>query len=159
MKKQILMRSLLGALLGISICHLITVAISCAIGGGSYIPVQPELSQSCGSERNAVLMQTGCAMLYGAIFAGASVIWNMERWSILRMTVTHWLIVSIPSCLIAWIMHWMSHNIQGVLIYIAIFFSIYAGIWFSQFSVMKNRVREMNRRLQQEKDVQEDSRK
>ena len=117
MKKKVILRCLLGAPIGLAISYLITVMISLAVADGSFYPVVPELIQDCGSEINAVLLQMVCSLLYGAAWAGASVIWEMESWSLLRMTVTHLAVCSLATFPIAYFMRWMAHDVSGILLY------------------------------------------
>lgn len=147
MKKKILHRSLWGMPIGIAISYLITVVSSAAVGDGAYYPVVPALETALGSEINAVLIQLLCSIFYGAVFAGASVIWEMESWSILRTTITHLLVISIFSFPIAWVMMWIPHNFWGAVIYFAIFFGIYTIIWFSQYVSMKKHIHQLNEQL------------
>ncbi len=151
MKKKLLTRSLLGMPIGITISYMITVIISITVNDGTYYPVVPELAAEFGSEINAVVIQMLCSMFYGAVFAGASVIWEMESWSLLRMTITHLLVISILSLPIAWLLKWMPHNPIGIIVYFAIFFGIYAIIWTSQYAAMKKRIRQMNESLNNRK--------
>ncbi len=147
MKKKVILRSLLGAPLGIAVSFLITVGISLTVGDGNYYPVAPELVGDFGTEINAVLAQTLCSMLYGAVFAGASLIWEAERWSLLRMTVTHLLVVSLSTLVVAYFMRWMSRSLGGITLYFLIFIGIYLIIWLAQYQAMKRRIREMNEGL------------
>lgn len=148
MKKKLLFRCLLGAPLGLAISHLITVAISLCVGDGSFYPVVPELAAACGSELNAVVAQTAFSLLYGAAWGGASVIWEVPGWSLLRMTVTHLAVCSVFTFPIAYAMRWMPHGVMGVLGYFAIFFAIYLAIWLAQYFSTKKKVKEMNRKLE-----------
>ena len=147
MKKKVILRCLLGAPIGLAISYLITVMISLAVADGSFYPVVPELIQDCGSEINAVLLQMVCSLLYGAAWAGASVIWEMENWSLLRMTGTHLAVCSLATFPIAYSMRWMSHKASGILLYFGIFFGIYLIIWGIQYGAMRRRIRQMNDRV------------
>ena len=89
MKKQVILRGLFGAPIGLFITTAIAIGISYSVGNGNFYPVAPALAEHCGSELNAVFFQTVMSLLYGAVFGGASAIWEMERWSLLRQTVTH----------------------------------------------------------------------
>ena len=73
MKKKVILRSLIGAPIGLSISFIITLIISVIINKGEYYPVVPQLTALCGNELNAVVIQTICSLLYGAAFGGASV--------------------------------------------------------------------------------------
>lgn len=149
MKKELLKRMLLGAPLGLAISTLITIAISLTVGDGQYYAVVPSLARDMGSEINAVMLQAGLSMIYGAAWAGASVIWDAERWSLLKMTLVHLIVTSLATFPIAYFARWMPHSTTGILIYIGIFVGIYLAIWFSQYTAMKKRIQAMNEKLQQ----------
>lgn len=147
MKKKVIIRCLLGAPIGLSISTMITVIISLTVGDGKYYAVVPELINDCGTEMNAVLLQTALSFIYGAAFAGASVIWENENWSLLKQTILHLLICSLATFPIAYTMRWMRHDIKGILLYFGIFVLIYAVIWLSQFLTIKKRIDQMNDKI------------
>ena len=147
MKKKVIMRCLIGAMIGLSISFMITLIISVIINRGEYYPVVPQLTALCGNELNAVIVQTVCSLIYGAAFGGASVIWEIESWSLLRQTVLHCLIISLSSFPIAYCMYWMPHSFWGIAGYIAIFFFIYFFIWFSQYFAMKKKIQTFNEKV------------
>ena len=86
MKKKIIRRCLAGMPVGVMISVVITIIISLTNGDGKYYMVHPDLVTDCGTEIAAVIIQTLCSMLYGAAFAGASVVWDTD-WSLLLRTV------------------------------------------------------------------------
>lgn len=147
MLKKVLLRCLFGAPIGLAIGTVITIIISLTVGDGVYYAVVPELIADCGSEINAVVFQSVLSLIYGAAWAGASVIWENERWSILKQTVIHLIICSAATFPIAYFARWMPHNANGVLLYFGIFVVIYIVIWFSQYSSMKKKVQQINERL------------
>ena len=129
MKKKVILRCLIGAPIGLSISFMITLIISVIINKGEYYPVVPQLTALCGNELNAVIIQAVCSLIYGAAFGGASAIWEVESWSLLKQTVIHCLVISV------------SMLPAG---YIAIFFFIYFFIWFSQYFAMKKKIQAIN---------------
>lgn len=147
MLKKVLLRCLFGAPLGLAIGTVITIIISMVVGDGTYYAVVPELIRDCGSEINAVVFQSVLSLIYGAAWAGATVVWENERWSILKQTVIHLIIGSVATFPIAYFTHWMPHNARGVLLYFGIFVVIYIGIWLSQYSAIKKKVKQINERL------------
>lgn len=147
MKKKIFMRALLGAPIGLTICNVVSIIISLIYGSGEYFAVPHELIAQCGSEVQAVILQTAFGMLYGAAWAGASVIWEMEGWSLLKMTLTHLVICSISSFPIAYFLQWMPHSLLGVLRYFGIFFAVYTVVWLSQYCAIKRQIEQMNNKL------------
>lgn len=151
MKKKIFLRCLYGAPIGLAISYCITIVISLTINDGSYYAVSPELVSDCGTQINAVLVQAIGSMLYGAAWAGASVIWETEHWSLLRMTTTHLIVCSVATLPIAYLMRWMSHDLTGLIQYFGIFLGIYLCIWLSQFRAMKKRVEQFNAKVHENK--------
>lgn len=147
MKKKVMLRCLIGAPIGLSISFIITLIISIIINKGEYYPVVPQLTSLCGNELNAVIIQTVCSLIYGAVFGGASAIWEVEKWSLLKQTVIHCLIISVSSFPIAYSMYWMPHSFWGIAGYIAIFFFIYFFIWISWYFAMRKRIRELNEKI------------
>ena len=148
-KKKILTRALSGAPIGLTICTMITILFSLLFGNGAYFPVSQELIDACGSEINAVLLQTVFGMIYGAVFGASSVIWEAENWSLLKMTLSHLAVCSATAFPIAWFMRWMPHNLPGALCFFALFFAIYAVIWLAKYCAIRRQIRQLNRRLQE----------
>jgi len=150
MKKKIILRCLIGAPIGLSISFIITLIISAMINKGEFYPVVPQFTIICGNELNAVIIQSLCSLLYGAAFAGASVIWEVESWSLLKQTVLHCIVISSSTLPIAYCMYWMPHNVLGIAIYIFIFFFIYFFIWFGQYFAMKKKIQAFNDKVKAE---------
>ena len=106
----------------------------------------PALLAQVGSEVGAFSLQMAAAMLIGAIWSGASVIWEVERWSLLRQTLTHFLLCSVVCLPIAWAMGWMADQPGW---YLFGFVAMYAGIWLINYLQIRRRVREINEKLKQ----------
>lgn len=145
MKKKAFIRCLLGAPIGLAISTIITVVISITVGDGKFYPVVPELVSDCGTELNAVVVQCICSLIYGAAWAGASLIWEEDNWSLLRQTITHLIVCSVATFPIAYLMRWMSHSTLGIAVYFGIFIGIYAIIWISQYTSIKKRLDQINK--------------
>lgn len=144
MKKKLFLRCLIGAPIGLALSTIITIIISLTVNDGTFYPVVPELVSDCGNEINAVILQSVCSLLYGAVWASASLVWEKESWSILRQTVTHLIVCSLATFPIAYLMRWMDHTTAGILTYFSIFFGAYLIIWLSQYSAMKKKIMQIN---------------
>lgn len=142
------LRALIGAPVGMAISTVITILDSWFIGDGKFYAVVPELTADLGSEIGAVTIQALCSMLFGAAFAGASVIWDQD-WSLTKMTVIHFLICSAATFPIAFLLRWMDHTAGGVLKYFGQFLAIYAAIWIVQYVRMKRNVSALNKKVKQ----------
>lgn len=147
MKKRILSRALLGFPIGISIGYFITILISLVMADGSYYPVAPKLEQICGSESYAAALQFFLSGILGSAFAGSSIIWEMDNWSILKMTSVHFLITIFVMFPIAYVTYWMKHSLIGFASYFAIFVVIYVVIWFVQYVSWNRSIDKINTKI------------
>ena len=144
MKKKIIMRGLFGLPTGIAIGFVITLIISACIGNGSFYPVTPELIDTMGNELNAVILQTVLCAIMGVGFAAASVIWELDSWSLAKQSGVYFMIISVVMLPIAYVTNWMKHTILGVLSYVAIFAAIFVVVWLSQYLLWKRQIKKMN---------------
>lgn len=149
MFKEVLKRCALGALIGIALSQIIAIVISLCIGDGSFYAVVPQLAESVNSEITAVVIQTVCSILYGAMFGGMSIIWELDNWSILKQTIVHFSVVSVVTLPIAYITEWMEHSVKGAVIYFAIFAISYAFIWFGQYMAMRKHLADVNEKMKE----------
>ena len=148
MKKEFARRVFVGLLGGIVISYLITIGISLAIGDGSYYPCVPSLIERFGNEVTAIIMQTALSAVLGAGFAGSSIIWEMDEWSLLKQTSIYFGIVSVLMMTIAYICEWMEHSVKGILSYFGIFVAIFIAVWIVQYLIWKVRVSRIKEKIQ-----------
>lgn len=144
MKKKMILRGLFGLPVGIAIGFVITLIISACIGNGAFYPVTPELIDTVGNELNAVVLQTVLCAVMGAGFAAASVIWELDAWSLAKQSGVYFLVISVIMLPIAYVMNWMKHTVFGVLSYVGIFAAIFVVVWLSQYLLWKRKIRKMN---------------
>ena len=148
MKKEFARRVFVGLLGGIVISYLITIGISIAIGDGSYYPCVPSLIERFGNEVTAIIMQTALSAVLGAGFAGSSIIWEMDEWSLLKQTSIYFGIISVLMMTIAYICEWMEHSVKGILSYFGIFVAIFIAVWIVQYLIWKVRVSRIKEKIQ-----------
>ena len=151
MKKEFVLRVFVGLLGGIVISYLITIGISLAIGDGSYYPCVPSLIERFGTEVTAIIMQTALSAVLGAGFAGSSIIWEMDEWSLLKQTSIYFGIVSVLMMTVAYVCEWMEHSVKGVLSYFSIFFAIFIVVWIVQYLIWKIRISKIKEGIQKNK--------
>ena len=148
MIKEFARRVFVGLLGGIVISYLITNGISIAIGNGSYYPCVPSLIERFGNEVTAIIMQTALSAVLGAGFAGSSIIWEIDEWSLLKQTSIYFGIVSVLMMTIAYICEWMEHSVKGILSYFGIFVAIFIAVWIVQYLIWKVRVSRIKEKIQ-----------
>lgn len=153
MKKQILLRGMLGFPLGLAMGYLITIFISLTVSDGRYYPYVPELAAVMGNEINAVLLQAVLCGILGAGFGACSVIWQIESWGILKQTGIYFSIISVIMLPTAYVSYWMEHSLKGILSYFGIFVLIFATVWIVQYAAARHNVRKMNETLYSRRDT------
>lgn len=147
MKKKIIARSAIGFPLGIAMGYLITIVISLIWAKGYYSPCIPQLAEVMGNEINAVVLQAILCGILGAGFGGASAIWEIENWSLVKQTGVYFAVISVIMMPIAYFTYWMKHSVTGFLSYFGIFTLIFVIIWIVQFIAGKRNVNKMNEGL------------
>ena len=153
MKKQILLRGMLGFPLGLAMGYLITIFISLTVSDGRYYPCVPELAAVMGNEINAVLLQAVLCGILGAGFGACSVIWQIESWGILKQTGIYFSIISVIMLPTAYVSYWMEHSLQGILSYFGIFLLIFAAVWLVQYMAAMHNVKKLNETLIKRRDA------
>ncbi len=150
MKKKILFRSFFGAPIGVTISLIITVIFSLCTGQGEYYPAPPALVDWCGgNETTAVIVQMICSMIVGAVCGGASVIWEIEKWNLLKQTLINFAVIAVPFFGLGYIMNWMPHHIYGALGYVGGFAGGYVVMWCAIYFSIKAKLKKMNKQLQE----------
>lgn len=147
MKKKIMKRIWIGLPVGIAMGHIITLIISACIADGTFYSVTPELAEKMGNELNAVILQTVLCGVLGAGFAAASVIWELDSWSLAKQSGVYFLVIGIILLPIAYVTNWMQHTVAGFLSYIGIFVGIFVAVWLSQYLCWKRRIKKINDRV------------
>ena len=147
MKKELLHRIICGLLVGIAVSHFITIGISITVGDGNFYPCVPSLIDRYGSEITAVIIQTILSAVLGAGFAGASVIWEKDDWSLLKQTGIYFAIITVLMMTVAYICEWMEHSVNGVARYFGIFFAIFAVVWVVRYAIWKNRISKIKEKI------------
>ena len=143
-------RGLFGFPVGIAVGFVITLMISACVGDGSFYPVTPELIDSMGSELNAVALQTALCGLMGTGFAMASLIWELDSWSLARQSGVYFALACMIMLPVAYIANWMEHSLGGFLAYVGIFVAIFLAVWLAQYLSWKRKIRKMNERVGKE---------
>lgn len=149
MKKKILQRSLLGAPIGVVISLIITIIFSLSMGQGEYYPAPHELIDWCGNAVTAVIVQMICSLFIGAVGGGSSVIWEIEKWSLLKQTLIHFAVIAVPFIGVSYVMNWLPHHLYGALGYLGGFVSAYIIMWCSIFFSIRAKIKKMNKQLRE----------
>ena len=91
--------------------------------------------------------------LYGAISMGSSAVYDVDCWSILRVTFTHFIISFSGFWVLAAIQGWLLINNPFFWLGVMLFIWAYITIWFVNFLIYSQKVKEINNALEDIKDL------
>lgn len=147
MKKKVLFRSLFGLLSGVALGQLIAIVISVVKGDGSFYAVIPELVNDFGGELSAAIVQTILLGVFGAIVGAASMIWEIDGWSLTKQTGAHFCLFAISFTIVAYVLYWIPRSVGGVAVSVIILVVIYAAIWCGVYFSTKRKIQKINDQL------------
>ncbi len=92
--------------------------------------------------------------IYGAVAMASSLIYSIEKWSIARTTVTHFLLIFGLYCALGFSLGWFRPGDTTFWIIMAVMAAAYFLVWLIQYLFCKRRVRQMNDNLKKFKSTQ-----
>ena len=146
MRRKCFILSVIGFLAGMLMGNLI--AWLC---GGKL--VNTRIAEWCGSDIGAIIIQTLLSGLLGAIAMGGVVIHDIERWSLFRCAVVHYLLIEISYVVIATVLGWYG-SLTELLIILGIQLIVFVIIWLIIYLRWKARILELNELLEETKSKQ-----
>ncbi|MCG8638358.1 MAG: DUF3021 domain-containing protein [Desulfobacterales bacterium] len=146
MLKKMGIRAAGGFAYGVLLGQIIAIIISLSFGDGKFYQVIPEFRALFENEITAVIVQVILTGIVGTVFATASIVFEFEKWSVLKQCLVHFFITAafwIPIVYLCW----MPQNVQGILIYLANFLGVYVINWLIQYFIAKNDVKKINAKI------------
>ena len=139
MKKRALWMSLIG------------LALGAGVGILFHLLSEPEAYLAQPEHRLSLVLYLLASGLYGAVNMGTSALYDMEDWSILRCTATHFAICLGSSALFFGTLilaGWMAMPSVGWwAVMLAAFVAVYCLIWLFQYLAYRRKVKNMNAQL------------
>lgn len=151
MKKKALIRGLIGFPGGVTICLVITIIESLIVGDGRFYACVPEFLELVGSEIMAVILQTVLAGLVGSVYGAASVIWELEEWSIAKQSGIFFAIAAVTMMPIGYLLNWMEHSAIGIISFFLVFLVIFVIIWITMYLIWRRKIQKLNQNVQKRK--------
>ncbi len=147
MRSKVIKRFLLGILVGISIGNIMSIIYSVIYANGYYGVVTPELVVKMGNEINAVIINTILWGIIGAIYCSFSVVWEIEKWSMLKKIIIVFSAYIITIMSIGLILDWFTFALIDMAIFIIVFTSIFLLIWIISYKITKKETDMMNEKI------------
>lgn len=129
---------------GVTVLAALVIQFFSAQAGRSV--VVPAFAARFANESAAVLAQLGLIGLIGMAFAGASQIFELERWSFLAQGLMHLLITAAVWVPVAWLC-WTPMPSCAVWASIGGWTGTYAIVWSLQYFLWRRRVRALNKSI------------
>ena len=124
------------------------------IGAGFWYLMSGEAPETSTS-LNAMMLHLLLSGVLGMVANGSSVIYEIEEWSIVRATITHFIIAMGVFYVIAFTLRWFSPSDPACWIMSAIMVIVYFTIWMVQSLIFKHKVKRMNEELRKWKSRRE----
>lgn len=129
---RFLIKALLGALMGLAIC--ITI-----YGFGGYDDV-------IIINKPFVIAQFIGSAVLGIIGMGGSVVYEVEKWSLTKVTMIHYILVVIAFVCCCIFLKWFKSEVLPIVL--IIFTIVYFMIWLINYFISKNEIRKINKGLE-----------
>ncbi|WP_304651869.1 DUF3021 domain-containing protein [uncultured Ligilactobacillus sp.] len=126
---------------GIAIGVILSVIFSSIFGQGGYMPSTPTFMELFSTPVKAMTSSIILWALMGNVFYFSESIFAQERWSLLKMSLLHYLVTLICFFPLAYLAGWFPHNILWIagflLIYTGVYLIIYLGSYLSTWLEIK----------------------
>ncbi len=140
----------IGMLIGVL---LPTWILTKTAGDGTIHIVPEELIQIMGGEMEALLMTAILSGLLGGISMGFTAFYLIDRWSLLRSTLSHMVISVVTMFTVGILLKWWDPTqIAENLLMAAFFLVAYTIIWLSRYLSLQHSVKDANDAIQKAKD-------
>ena len=145
-KKKVIILSVVGCILGIILCTVVTAIISSLTkNDGNIYLYNIALAEKLGNVPMTYVIQFIVSGLYGGIIFGATNVYDIERWSILRCTVIHLVITLIMYFITGFVLMWYDpSDLFDIIGMIIIFVVVYTFIWLINYLSYRSQVKKMN---------------
>ncbi len=149
--KDILIRFIIGVIVGNSIGFVVNIIVSLCIGDGEYLPVMPQLEAIMPNEMSAVMLQTALLGIIGAAFSEASMIFDIARIGFVKQCLIHFAITAVIYVPFVYICYFPNGK-NWILIMLANIIFTYTVNWYAQYRRNCKDVHEINERIKEVRD-------
>lgn len=139
----------MGFALGIMLGTVITaVTTTMEYADGNVYLCSKEFNAFIGNPLLAFVVQALVSGIYGMIGMGGSSVYYIEKWSILRATVSHFIVTVGCYYLTAFFLRWISPSaVSDCFIMFLLFLIPYLMIWLNKYLSYKSQINEINKEL------------
>lgn len=143
--RAIALRAAIGVPIGVTIGIVIELVVS-ALYGGDYVPGTPAFLATFANVHAAVAVERVVFALLGAVMGAVSVVFELEKFSLARATITHMMVVVVSLLGAAWYLRWVPAG-WPLVGFIGVAAGVYGCIWAGMWVRIRAQIRQANRRL------------
>ncbi|WP_300558903.1 DUF3021 domain-containing protein [Companilactobacillus sp.] len=147
--RQLLTIGFLGMSIGIFVGFIWSLLFSFIYQSKSLMPSSPMFYERFSSLTVATAVSAVLWAAMGMLFAYSGLVFRIEKWSITRMTITHFLIVFCVFTPLAVLAGWFPLTVYWFLFYILVFIISYSLSWIISMMISSQRVNEVNAAIKQ----------
>lgn len=148
MKKKISLCLYSGVVNGTFIGLVMSIAFSYVSASGRYSPAPTIFMNHFEHSATAMLVSILLWTCIGLVFSFSSLIFEATDWSILRMTITHFLIAYIGFLPLAILAGWFPLKFNNIFIFTVIYIVIYIIMWLVFMNIARKEVTSINKKIQ-----------
>ena len=136
----------MGVIIGVMICAF---SATLTYSDGTLYLCSKELIEAVGNPLTAFTIQAFTSGLYGILAMGGSVVYSIEKWSILKCTLIHYLAVIAGFIIMAITMRWFigKEGLVSMVITLGIMTVVYIVIWIANYLSSKSQLEQINKEL------------
>ena len=154
-KQRVIMLSSIGFGMGViagTIIAAFTGTLSRA--DGTLYLCAPEFVEAVGDPLTAFTIQAIALGFQGVLAMGGSAVYSIEKWSILRCTLTHYIAVMAGIYILAFTLRWFSvSDVRSIVIMFVILTPPYFLIWLINYISYKSELKKINDELEELRSV------
>ncbi|GAW64445.1 hypothetical protein FC65_GL001188 [Ligilactobacillus acidipiscis DSM 15836] len=151
MIRRILNHFFFGMPFGITYGLLVTLGYSYGRGDTFYQPAEARFAEHFSSNLDVLLISIILWALFGSLFSVTALVFEIERWSLARQTLTHFATTVSGFMIIAYFAGWYPLDLASITSEIFVFVIIYLVVWGYSMLRAKRSVDAINKKIKKEK--------
>lgn len=145
--KILIKRSVQGIQTGIVIGLLMSLIFSYLNHANSYFVSSPQFYNNFAKPLTAVLTSVILWALMGLVFGLGAAVFTLEKWSLLKRTIVHFVISYFGFTPLAIFAGWFPLNPYYLVSFTVTFILVYVIIWLVEINIVRKQINQINRSI------------
>lgn len=145
--KKIMHELMVALMIGITIGVILSVVFSGIFGQGDYAPSTPSFMAQFETSLEAMITSIILWALMGIGFYFTAKIFNQEKWSLLKMSLTHYLVTLCFFFPLAYLAGWFPHELKASVSFLVTYTCIYLVIYLINYISAWLEIKRINQKV------------